>query len=136
MRRDDFSSAEVILNNGEEKRRKNLYVMKKKRNYVSPLWLQLIPGDDIIEVEGSVETGGTFGGECWSVVDQFYGVPAGKIIGCDGSLLGYLDTNEWILYDKDGKEVEDFYYEYMGDVDSWLEDQGWSCYEACPELAD
>ena len=111
--------------------------MKKKRNYVSPLWLQLPGGGEgEIIVEGSVETGGTFGGECWSVVDQFDGVPAGKIIGCDGSLLGYLDTNEWILYDKDGKEVEDFYYEYMGDVDSWLEDQGWSCYEACPELAD
>ena len=140
MRGDDFSSAEVILNNGEEKRRKNLYFMKKKRNYVSPLWQgfnPMEPGDDpIIVIGGSMDTGGTVGGECWSVVDMLSGDPAGKIVGCDGTELGYLDMNEWILYDKNGQEVLNFYEDYMGDVDDWLEDQGWSCYTACPELAD
>ena len=111
-----------------------------KNAYFSPLFLaaDLIDGGgDVIIIEGSVDTGGTVGGECWSVVDMFSGVPAGKIIGCDGTHLGYLDINEWILYDKDGQEVLDFFENYMGDVDSWLaETQGWRCYEKCPELAD
>ena len=111
--------------------------MGKKRKYVSPLLMQLNPGDDVvIVVGGSMDTGGTWGGECWSVVDQLSGQPAGQIIGCDGTHLGYLDTNEWVLYDKDGNEVEDFFDEYYGDVDSWLEAQNWYCYTACPELED
>lgn len=111
----------------------------RRKSYFSPLILAAqLPGggDDVIIVANSVESGGTWGGECWDVVDQFYGEPAGKIIGCDGTLLGYLDTNDWILYDKNGNEVENFYEDYMGDVDWWLEDQGWNCYDACPQLAD
>lgn len=111
----------------------------EKNTYFSPMFLaaQLVVDDDpTIIVGASQDTGGTVGGECWSVVDMLSGEPAGKIIGCDGTFLGYLDMNEWILYDKEGKEVENFYEDYMGDVDWWLETQGWSCYTACPELAD
>ena len=109
-----------------------------KRKYVSPLLMQLTPGDDVIIVIGdSMDTGGTWGGECWDVVDQIWGEPAGKIVGCDGTHLGYLDTNEWILYDTDGTEVENFFDDYIGDVDIWLElEKGWECYDKCPDLAD
>ncbi|MBQ9287783.1 MAG: hypothetical protein IJ212_05070 [Bacteroidaceae bacterium] len=111
--------------------------MRKKRNYVSPLWLQgLNDGGDVeIITEGSVETGGTLGGECWSLNDMFDGKPAAKIEGCDGTLLGYYDMDSETLYDTDGTEVD--FQDWMGDIDFWLEEvKGWYCYEKCPELAD
>ena len=39
--------------------------MKKKRNYVSPLWLQLInDGDDTVYGEGSGQAGFDWGDSC------------------------------------------------------------------------
>ncbi len=117
--------------------------MGKKRKYVSPLLLQMSGGGSgEIIVEGSVETGGTLGGECWDLQDMFGGQPAAKIVGCDGTLLGYLDIDKWeawespCLWDRDGNPVDNFMEDYMMDVDWWLEDQEWSCYVACPELED
>lgn len=43
--------------------------MKKKRNYVSPLWLQLIPGDDVVTGEGSGQAGFDWAGVACTTFD-------------------------------------------------------------------
>ena len=102
------------MNNGEEKRRKNLYVMKKKRNYVSPLWLQLVVDDDpVIVIPGSWDTGGI--GECFEETAMLSGQPGAEVyfLGEDGTktFVGYHQVRE-------GADDYDEYYDTSG---NWID---------------
>ncbi len=88
--------------------------MKKKRNYVSPLWLQL-PVDDnpIIVIGGSMDTGGV--GQCFEETAMFSGEHGAEVyfLNDDGSktFVGYHQVI-------DGAEDEGEYYDTSG---NWID---------------
>lgn len=107
--------------------------MKKKRYYVSPLWLQLVVDDDpVIVIGGSMDTGGI--GECYEETAMFSGKYGAEVyfLHDDGTktLVGYHQVIQEAedydtYYDLNGEEIG---AEYMFDFDTYVYDVfGFEC---------
>ena len=91
--------------------------MKKKRNYVSPLWQgfnPMEPGDDpIIVIGGSMDTGGI--GDCFEETAMLSGQPGAEVyfLKEDGTkkFVGYHQVRE-------GADDYDEYYDTSG---NWID---------------
>ena len=93
---------------------KKFIQMKKKRNYVSPLWAQLVVDDDpIIPIGGSMDTGGI--GDCFEETAMFSGEHGAEVyfLNDDGTktFVGYHQVidgadDEGVYYDEQGNEID------------------------------
>lgn len=114
--------------------------MKKKRNYVSPLWQGLVIDDDnpVIVIGGSMETGGI--GDCFEETEMLTGQPGAEVYYIQGGkrvFVGYHQVREGAedydeYYDENGNWIDLFGGGYNGDFeiyvgetyDLWCEDEG------------
>ena len=94
--------------------------MKKKRNYVSPLWQGLVEDPDpTIVVGGSQETGGI--GDCFEETEMLTGQPGAEVYYIQGGkrvFVGYHQVRE-------GAEDYDEYYDVNG---NWIDLSEYSFY--------
>lgn len=110
--------------------------MKKKRNYVSPLWQLIVDDDPVIVIGGSMDTGGI--GDCFEETEMLTGQPGAEVYYIQGGMrkfVGYHQVREGAedydeYYDENGNWIDmaEYMFDfgiYVGETyDLWCEDEG------------